>query len=1052
MAKQPQAEQIVTKWRTNIASKQRRIISIEETIQLKIESLRRWIWPELEPLDTWEIRQFHFTADCEREWLDDAFRPIRVGEQWGGPGTSALFRTTAAVPAQFAGKKVVLKLYFSGDGLLRIDGEPYQGVDPFRDTVLLTERAEGSERYQLEAESYIMWHSNEEEIKTFVRSEIATMDDELHSAYWDLAAACQMLLGGERIEEKVREAVLGALREATVSIDPNTEDHAAARRAGIEAAGIVRERLYDSTELRLPGTMHICGHSHLDLVYEWPYSEFLRKIGRTHSTQLRMLEQYPGAIFSQSQPLMYKEMKRLYPELFAQVKRRVAEGRWEAVGAFWVEPDCNLISGESFVRQVLHGIRFYREEFGISPKTAWIPDVFGNSWTMPQILLKSGLKYYVTHKMSTWNDTNPWDRHVFWWQGPDGSRIFAHVPPGHFIGTMDPAHIRWQWNTYSGRDTVGESLYTFGWGDGGGGPDVLMLECAKRYESFPGLPRLKMNSIEGALESMYRKAVAAGDAIPVHNDELYLEEHRGVHTTKAKLKKRNRRCEMLLKRAEMFSIFAGGEYPADRLREAWEALATTQFHDSLPGTHVTDVYPQLLDQYDTVTDAAREALDAALARIAAEIDTRGEGRAVVLFNAQPTPRRTRVNIRAHEGALHVTDPDGAPTPHQFITDFETGNTMLCFHADLPPCGYAVYRIREGTSDASRTASLKVEPRALENAHLRAVINDRGELVSLFDKTLNRECLDPERGGNVLKAFQDEPGKYDAWDIVNFYEDYPVDLGDDVEIRVVEEGPVRAAVEVRRTIMHSRFVQRIVLGADARRLDFETWIDWNETHKLLKVRFWTNVRARRATYDIAYGNIDRSTYANNSFEAARFEVPAHLWMDLSQTDWGLSLLNDCKYGHQGKESMMCLSLLRAPKHPDPRSDIEEHTFTYALYPHPQDWRAGGTYAEALDLNDAVEYVWAEDHPGQRPSRFSFLETDEPGVLVEALKQAEDGDGAILRLVERHGASGAVNLRIAGTFSSAVECNLVEDDAEAADFRDGALRAEVLPYEIRSFRLR
>ena len=1042
-------DEIVERWRGRIARKRRRIISFEETIEAKIESLRAHLCSDAEPLDTWEIRQFHYTNRCERVFIDDAWRPIRVGQTWGGEDVSALFRCTARMPPRFAGRKVVLKLYFSGDGLLYLNGQPYQGLDPFRDTVWLTDCAAGDEVYELQAESFIKWHFGEGKIKTFECSHFAVVDAELHEAYWDLMAAYFVMVAEDAVEPAAREFVRAGLTKAVQGIDQNAADGGAVRDAALQARRIIRREVYDTDVFRGRGLMHLCGHSHLDLVYVWPYAEFLRKIGRTHATALRLMEQYPEYVFSQSQPLMYREMKRLYPALFSQVRQRVAQGRWEVIGAFWVEPDCNLISGESFVRQILFGLRFIEREFGTTTKTAWIPDVFGNAWTMPQILLRSGLKYFVTHKMSTWNDTNPWNRSVFWWQGPDGSRIFATVPPSHFIGTMDPVHMRGHWDAFSEKDAIGETIYCYGWGDGGGGPDTLMLECARRYRSFPGLPATKTGTVEEALERMCLKAARAD--ICVHNDELYLEEHRGVHTTKARLKKLNRYCEGLYRKAEMFSCFAALPYPAEALRSGWEDVLTNQFHDSLPGTHLTSVYADLLAVYDRACAAGEQVLRAALGEIASRADTAGEGRAAVVFNSQPFARETLVRIETQPRELRVVDPEGRDVPHQFISHFATGRPTLVFRADLPPCGYAVYRLVEGEAAPAGGSDLAVTPTTLENEHLRVAVNGRGELVSLYDKHTGRECLDRARGGNVLEAFEDEPGQYDAWDIVSFYERYPFALSAEAEAKVVEAGPVRAAIQVTRPILGSRLVQRIVLAAGGRRVDFETWIDWRESHKLLKTRFYTTVVSRHATYDIAFGNIDRPCYANNSFDAARFEVPAHLWMDMSQADYGVSLLNDCKYGHQAKENMICLTLLRSPKDPDAQSDMEEHTFTYAVYPHAGSWRDGHTHRQALDLNDPVDVVLADSHAGELPARHWFAAVDAPAVTLEALKKAEDSDAWIVRLVERYGSQADVTVRFARPVACLAECDLMERRDEALEAVEGQIRFVARPYEIRTFKV-
>lgn len=1037
---------ILRRWREEIKAKQRRIISFEETVDIKIQSLRLWIYPDTAPLAGWECREFTYSRHREREFHGD-WRPIGVGDTWGGPDCSALFRTTARMPARFKDQKVVLKVYFGGDGLLSLNGNPYMGLDPFRDTVPLTDCATGDEQYEFELEAYIFWHFGESEIKTIESSHFAVMDEEMNDIYWDFRAAYNVMVVPNQDPELV-EFLKAGFKEAIQYIDQNENDAETVRANARQARVVLRETIYNTDYFKSEGLIHLCGNSHLDVVFLWTHAEFVRKLGRTHATALRLLEQYPDYIFSQSQPLMYQEMKLTYPALYEEVKRAVEAGRWEVIGAFWVEPDCNLISGESFVRQILYGVQFIEREFGITPHTCWCPDVFGNAWTMPQILVKSGLKYFVTHKMVVWNDTNPWRKHTFWWQGPDGSRILSLVPPTHFIGTIEPDHMRTHWDNFADKGTVGESLYNFGWGDGGGGPDTEMLEYLKRYRDFPGVTPTTPNTIEGALESIYTKAVDAD--LPIVNDELYLEEHRGVHTTKARLKKLNRRCEFLYRDAEMWASFSGQPYPMARLTEGWREVLNNQFHDSLPGSHIPPVYLDLQEAYDSAIATGTAVRGEALAAIVERVATDGPGQPVVVFNPLAQQRDTAVQLEYPEGPLHVVGPDGAKVPHQFITHYETGARVLTFLATgLPPVGYACYHIVAGAGQA--WPHVTVTPTTLENDYLRVEINGEGEILSLVEKSTGRECIDPAQRGNVLHLYEDVPGKYEAWDIAPSYTDVEFDIAG-ATVRIVEDGPLRSALEVSRTFRNSKMVQRIVLARHARRLDFETFVDWHEQQKLLKVRFNTTITARHATYDIAYGNIERSTYRNNSFDAAKFEVPAHQWMDLSQADFGLSLLNDCKYGHEAFGKMIALTLLRGPLNPDPTSDQEAHWFTYSLYPHGASWREAQTIQQALDLNDPALPVPATPHAGAAPVSGAFLRLNTDRVTLEAVKRAEQSDHLIVRLVERHGAQQEVALTFPYPVEEARECNLLEREESPVAFEGARLHFTIKPYEIRTFKVR
>jgi len=1041
-------DEILKRWRQIVMDKKRQIITPEEVIAQKVGFLKDWIFSDAEPLDSWEIREFKYTRKRERIYTDREWRPIRVGQTWGGADMSAHFRCSTSVPERFAGKKVVLKVYFDGDGLLTVNGVPYHGLDPFRDTVLLADKAKGGEKFDFEAECYIMWHAGESLVKNFECSHLAVVDQEMHDTYWDLQIPVKVMLT-EEIDPQVREYLKAVLWEAAWHIDHNETDPARIREMARTARTIVREQVYGADLFSRAGLINYTGNSHLDVCFMWTHAEFVRKLGRTTATALRLIEQYPEYVFAQSQALMYEELKNNYPDLFKQVQQRTREGRWEVIGAFWVEPDANLISGESFVRQIMHGVRFFEKEFGVTPTTVWNPDVFGNAWTMPQILRRAGVRHFVTHKMILWNDTNTWTTNAFWWQGPDGSRIFANVPPTGFIGTLEPDHVTEHWTKFSEKDTLGESLYHYGWGDGGGGPDVEMLESIDRFKNFPGITPGRHTRVQDALDRLYEKAVDSDD-IAVHNDELYLEEHRGTYTTKGLFKKLNRHCENTYREAELFASFAPQAYPQQELFDGWKEVLTNQFHDSLPGSHVRVVYEDLVESYGRCVPVGEKALRNAIEGIAEKVNTTGEGRAVVVFNSLGHNRTTLVAVEMDDADIRIFDPQGAEIAHQFITHYETGKRMLVFYADdVPQAGYAVYRVVSGTSKL-KASPVSVTASSLENDFLRVEISPEGEVVSLFDKTTNREAIDADLHGNVFHLFEDNPGRHEAWDIVSTYEKLEFDMGE-ASVRVLEKGPVRSCIEVTRTFRNSRIIQRIVLGAKARRVDFETYVDWQEQIKLLKVRFNTTVNSRYATYDLPFGNIERPTTRNNSYEAAKFEVPGHLWMDISQADYGLSLLNDCKYGHEAFGKMIGLTLLKGPTFPDPVSDLGDHWFTYSLYPHIKCWREGQTHREALDLNNRAEVVLTDGKAGELPAAHSFIMIEGDGVALETVKRAEESDDLIVRLVERHGGQTDVAVRFASAVTKVSECNLLERDEDPVDHTSEGFDFVIKPYEIRSFKV-
>ncbi|MEO0563172.1 MAG: glycoside hydrolase family 38 C-terminal domain-containing protein, partial [Chloroflexota bacterium] len=730
--------------------------------------------------------------------------------------------------------------------------------------------------------------------------------------------------------------------------------------------------MFNTDRFKIAGLLYAVGHSHLDIVYQWPHREYIRKVGRTHATMLRMMEQYSDFKFSQSSAKIYADMKEHFPGLYEQVKTQIKAGRWQPVGAFWLEPDCNLISGESLVRHILHGQRFWQDEFGFQSKVCWQPDVFGMSWALPQILQRSGIEVVVTNKLFVWNDTNKWTQNVFWWESIDGSRVLGVIPPGHFIGFMDPDHIDGYWKAFSNKEDVGEMIYTYGWGDGGGGVDPEMIECAMRYQDFPGMVPVKFSNPEDALLQIYEKA--AGEQIPTWRDELYLETHRGTYTSKGALKKHNRRSEVILQQVETLAALAwinGGDYPETELDAAWKILLNTQFHDALPGTHITEVYHYLLDEYHRLYDSAGLVRD----RVATSLFG-NQGACVLLFNP---------SLRTRSGIVTLS----ADIPHngagQAVENLDGTNAVLV-QLDEPLDGMSVRTMQlAARPNASLDDALAVTERTLENQYLRAMFADNGELFSLWDKSNRREVLVDGLYGNRFQMYEDRPGRYEAWDIISSYVEHDLPMVGETSLTIDERGPLRVSLRLVRTFAESKITQRISLTAEGRALTFETEIDWNERQRLLKVGFPVAVNAQHATYDIAYGTIQRATHRNTSHDQARFEVPAHWWMDLSEYGYGVALLNDSKYGHEAHHEWMYLTLLKGSILPDPEADLGLHHFTYALYPHEGDWREGDVIGAATALNVPL-YAQSTDRSA---SDETFLSCDASNVTLEALKRAEDG---------------------------------------------------------------
>lgn len=1040
-----EARAIMNRWRTTLKNAERRIINFEERVIQRLEDLLARTTTDREPLTNWHIRQVYFRGIDHYEDIDTTWRPLTVGDVWGGKDVSAFFRRDVTIPERMAGQRVLLRIYVGGDSLLRLDGVPYHGLDPFRNEVVLTDSAVGGETYQVELESYIHWYTTPEVRHVFCQAELVTVDHEIEAAYWDFVAVFKALLMHD-IDTNLKTLLETHLWEALLAVPYHEQDVATFKQRLLQIQADFRRAVFESDRFKVSGLLHMVGHSHLDIVYMWPYREYIRKVGRTHTTMLRLMERYPAFRFSQSSAKIYADMKDHYPDVYRQVKQRIAEGRWQPVGAFWLEPDCNLIAGESFVRHILHGQRFWQQEFGFRSRVCWQPDVFGLTWALPQILKRSGIDVILTNKLFVWNDTNPWRHNNFWWQGPDGSQVLAVIPPGHFIGMVDPDHMDKYWRSYSDKERIGEVLYTYGWGDGGGGVAPEMLECAARYQDFPGLIGSRFAHPEEALLSISARAQQVD--LPVWQDELYLEAHRGTYTTKGRLKKLNRQSEVLYRQVEMLAAFAwthGQPYPQQALDAGWKRLLYTQFHDALPGTHITEVYHELLAEYDVLQHIAHEVRESASGHLFGDAN----GDDVLIFNPL---------LDAYQGVVALpgellsgqtlTGTDGQPLPHQRVRNLD-GSEMALIHIDgeLPPAGYRVFKTLD-PGHSSNNPAVTARDNVLENHFLRAEFATNGELIALWDKTAERSVLAEGEHGNRFQLYEDRPGKYDAWDIIASYVEHELPIVGESALTVDENGPLRASLKLMRRCYDSTITQRISLLVDSRELTFETEIDWRERQRLLKVGFPAAINARHATYDMAYGNIERPTHRNTSHDAARFEVPAHWWMDMSEGDYGVALLNDCKYGHEANGHWMRLTLLKGSIWPDPLADLEVHHLRYVLYPHSGGWREGGVMPAANRLNTPLLARRVAQH---QPPR-SFIRCDAPNVTLEAVKQSEDGVHLIVRLVERHNIRTRARLTFDLPIMAAHSCDLMENIERDLPVADSAVEVELRPYEIVTLAIR
>lgn len=760
--------------------------------------------------------------------------------------------------------------------------------------------------------------------------------------------------------------------------------------ASIRAASeYMRREFYEGVCGGSESTVSCIGHTHIDVAWLWTVAQTREKAQRSFSTVINLMDRYDEYQFMSSQPQLYQHVKEDDPALYEKIRARAREGRWEAEGAMWLEADTNLISGESLVRQILYGKRFMREEFGVENKILWLPDVFGYSAALPQILRKSGVTQFFTTKMY-WNETNSMPSDTFLWEGIDGSSVFASLIRS-YDRPAEPKTIAKFWREYKNKSISNNVLLTYGYGDGGGGPTPEMLETLRRMQyGIPGMPRTKIEKAGeffDRLEHEFMEKTASVLPRPRWKGEMYLEMHRGTYTSIAKNKRSNRKSELLYQTAETLAVadlLDGGAYPTELFRKNTLNILLNQFHDIIPGSSIGPVYDVTDAEYARILSEGAQAADDKLTALAARIRTGG---GILVYNPAPFA----------------------------VTDDVTLGGVRYRAENIPPHGWAVI------PDAAAEPGVTVSDKSIENDCVRVTFDEKYQISSIFDKTAGREVLAPGAVGNRLEIFEDYPRAFDAWEITEYYRQ-KMWVADDVS--AAERLP--DGVRVTRRYGKSTITQDILLRRGSKRIDFVTQVDWHEDHVLLKAAFPVDIHAMNATYDIQFGSIERPTHRNTSWDAAKFEVCAHKWADLSECGYGVSLLNDCKYGYSIEDNVMKLSLLKAATYPYPEADRGRHEFTYSLLPHTGDFREGGVVREGYKLNMPLmaRRIGAQD--GEKPERWSLVSADQENIVIETVKKAEDDDSIIVRFYEAYNKKAAVRITTGFDFREVYLVDLMEEN--------------------------
>ena len=1033
-------------------------------IAQRLALVERFVYRRRHPLPPFRFAQLDSPLDEPPVGVDvdySVWPVIEPGSYWAGRDTNFVLRGTFAVPADWDPMLPValyLPLGVAGDfshpeALAYIDGQPYATCDRHHQEFQLADVWRGGSEHQLALHGWTGIRVDLPDTRLQMsHCEVVQIDQPTR----DFVVLARTALGVADIiddNDPVQTRLLNALDEAFKLLDLR-EPQGAAFYDTLPLAHHVLEDAITQAGAPLDVDIVGTGHAHIDVAWLWTLGQTRRKAGRTFHTVLRLMEQFPEYHFTQSQPQLYDYVRQDYPALFDAIRQRVAEGRWELIGGMWVEADCNLSGPESLARQFLLGRRFFEQQFGegVESPVLWLPDVFGYAWNLPQLIREAGLEYFFTIKIG-WNQYNRLPYDSFWWQGLDGTRVLTHFsttpPPDRLTSNAtynaepEPGSVIHTWRNFQQKEAQQEILMAFGFGDGGGGPTREMLENIRAMNSFPSTPRVR----NGSAGDFFRRLQAtAGDHLPVWDGELYLELHRGTYTTQSRNKRANRQSEFLLHDAEALAVLASlldpaYAYPAETINRAWELVCLNQFHDIIPGSSITDVYTESQQQYAEVRQLAEQVRGGAMAIIAQEA-----GGDVLVANTSGFTRSDPVLWPGQlEAGEALVDEHGVP----LMTQTTARGTWIA-PVDLPP--FTVQALRRQPGSAPQPADPVIaEIGLLENAYLRVEFDEAGDICRIFDKTRERDVLPPGTVANQMQAFEDRPMNWDAWDIDIFYDDKQWLAEPATSVRVIEAGPVRAALEIERRILNSSYTQRVSLAYNSARLDIETVIDWHERHVLLKAAFPVDVLSPSATYEIQWGNTERPAHRNTSWDWARFETCAQKWIDLSEGDYGVSLLNDCKYGHDIHGNVMRVSLLRSPTSPDPYADQGQHRFTLSLYPHEGRWGAA-TIREAYALNAPLLAVDGTGEAGALVIDQGALTVDRENVVIETVKRAEDSDTIIVRLYETHRRRGPITLMTGFPLASAHRVDILERDRFELAVADGNnITFDIRPYEIITLRL-
>lgn len=999
--------------------------------------------------------------------IDGQWKDYVMGTAWNQVDAHRWFRTTITIPESMDGKHVEFLITTGREGewdatnpqmIFYLDGQLIQGIDVNHREVTISGKAKAGDSYEIAVLAYSGMVEGDLVIHTY----LIAVDDRVQKLYYDLLIPLQSAYVLKKADEENYRRVLQSMAPALDALDLR-DAYSEKFYSSIEKAEQILKEAFYSEERECP-TVSAIGHTHIDIAWLWTVEQTREKVLRSFSTVLRLMEQYPDYKFMSSQPILYQFVKEQEPEMYEKIKERIREGRWEVDGAMWLEADCNLTGGESLVRQIIKGHRFFLEEFGKESKSLWLPDVFGYSAALPQILKKSGIPYFMTTKIA-WNQYDQLPNDTFIWKGIDGSEVFAFMPTTTdydkdqglnisfsdtrntttYTGIVNPNMALGTFKRFQNRDLTEDTLMLFGFGDGGGGPTKEMLESAERLKyGIPGIPKIRQEFEQDYFDRTYEKIHDLPD-MPTWDGELYFEYHRGTLTSMARNKRSNRKNEILYTQMETASCMAGiekDEQLQNVLDKGWDILLINQFHDIVPGSSIKPVYEQTDKEYHEIEEAGKEELNRVVSAAVGRLSMEKEG--VVVMNTQGYERDDLVVLDDGTEIPRLVDEDGRNVPAQKTAD----GRYLLYVSHIPPLGYK--KLYE-TEELLEESTGKEWDYTFENPFIKVCFNEKMEITSLYEKEAEKELIQDGRCGNVLRTYEDRPMQWDNWDIDVFYQRKPYEADWYSPARVIENGEVRMVVEFECGFLDSTVTQQVCLYHQIPRIDFRTKADWKTHHVILKTHFPVDVNTTRASYEIQFGNVERETTNNYSWDTAKFEACGHKWADLSENSSGISLLNDCKYGYGIKKGDMSLTLIKSGTYPNEDADIGEHEFTYSIYPHAGRWQEAKTVEMAYNLNVPMLAKRTGRQEGCGGEYESFLKCSQESCFVEGIKKAEDGNGVIVRMYENKNNRVRAQIQTAYPIAHVYECNLLEENEEELTAGKNCFETVFKPYEIKTFRL-